>query len=37
MRHRVLTNFEAEADNIRSDDIVNRLVEEVPEPSERDY
>jgi MoxR-like ATPase len=37
LRHRVLTNFEAEADNIRSDDIVNRLVEEVPEPSEKDY
>jgi len=30
LRHRILTNFNAEADGIRSDDIVRRLIEAVP-------
>lgn len=30
LRHRVLTNFNAEADGIRSDDIVNKLLESIP-------
>jgi MoxR-like ATPase len=34
LRHRVLTNFNAEADGVRSDDIIDRLIAEVPaEPS----
>jgi MoxR-like ATPase len=34
LRHRVLTNFNAEADGVRSDDIIDRLVSEVSaEPS----
>ncbi|MGB2985931.1 MAG: MoxR family ATPase, partial [Phycisphaerae bacterium] len=30
LRHRVLTNFNAEADGVRSDDIVERLLETLP-------
>ncbi|HTK76023.1 MAG TPA: MoxR family ATPase [Gemmataceae bacterium] len=30
LRHRILTNFNAEADGVRSDDIVRRLIEAVP-------
>ncbi len=30
LRHRVLTNFNAEADGVRSDDIIRKLVENVP-------
>jgi MoxR-like ATPase len=30
LRHRILTNFNAEADGIKSDDIVRRLIEAVP-------
>ena len=30
LRHRVLTNFNAEADGVRSDDIISRLLDEVP-------
>ncbi len=30
LRHRVLTNFNAEADGIRSDDIVKQLLETIP-------
>ena len=37
LRHRVLMNFEAEAENVKSDDIVQRLLETVKEPSENDY
>ena len=34
LRHRVLTNFNAEADGVRSDDIVDKLLEAIPaEPS----
>ena len=29
LRHRILTNFAAEAEGVSSDDIINRLLEEV--------
>lgn len=32
LRHRVLTNFYAESERIKSDDIIRRLLETVPEP-----
>ena len=35
LRHRIVTNFNAEADGLRADDLVDRLVEAVPiNPSE---
>ena len=33
MRHRLLVNFQAEADGVTTDDIVERVFQEVPEPS----
>jgi MoxR-like ATPase len=30
LRHRILTNFNAEADRVKSDDIVRRLIESIP-------
>jgi MoxR-like ATPase len=37
MRHRILTNYDAEADGVTADDIVRRLVELTPrDPAERD-
>ncbi len=33
LRHRVLTNFNAEADGVSSDDIVNQLIEAIPSDS----
>jgi MoxR-like ATPase len=30
LRHRVLTNFNAEADGVKPDDIVRRLIEAIP-------
>ena len=33
LRHRVSTNFQAQAEGLASEDIVARLIEEVPEPS----
>ncbi len=30
LRHRILTNFNAEADNVRSDEIIARLMESIP-------
>jgi len=30
MRHRIITNFNAEADGVNSDDIINALLEEIP-------
>ncbi len=33
LRHRVSTNFQAQAENLRSEDIIERLLVEVPEPS----
>jgi len=35
LRHRLVTNFNAEADGVDSDDIVRRLLDETPEPIER--
>jgi MoxR-like ATPase len=35
LRHRIVTNFNAEADGLRADDLIDRLVETVPvNPSE---
>ena len=34
LRHRILTNFNAEADRVRSDDIIDRLIEQVPAESD---
>jgi MoxR-like ATPase len=31
LRHRIITNFNAEADGITTIDIINRLVKEIPE------
>jgi MoxR-like ATPase len=30
LRHRILTNFNAEADQVTSDDVIDRLVEQIP-------
>ncbi|MGH9765325.1 MAG: AAA family ATPase [Blastocatellia bacterium] len=32
LRHRILLNFHAESEKVRSDDVVRRLIETVPEP-----
>jgi MoxR-like ATPase len=32
MRHRILTNFHAESENVKPDDIITRLLETVPKP-----
>jgi MoxR-like ATPase len=32
LRHRILVNFQAEAEGVRSDDIVDRLLAHVPAP-----
>jgi len=32
LRHRVLLNFQAEADKVSSDDVIQKLIETVPEP-----
>jgi MoxR-like ATPase len=37
LRHRMFTNFAADAEGMDTDKIVQRLLEEVPEPSEKDY
>ena len=37
LRHRMFTNFNADAEGITTDDIVNWLIEHVHEPSEQDY
>jgi MoxR-like ATPase len=36
LRHRVLTNFSAESSGITSDDVINRLLDELPDRSEGD-
>jgi MoxR-like ATPase len=37
LRHRIITNFNAEAEGIKPDDIVRRLIELIPrEASEKD-
>jgi MoxR-like ATPase len=30
LRHRIITNFNAEADGIKSDDIIRRLIDFIP-------
>jgi MoxR-like ATPase len=30
LRHRIVTNFNAEAEGVRSDDIIKRLIEFIP-------
>ena len=37
MRHRIFTNFNAEAEGITPDQIIRRLISEVPEPRPEDY
>jgi len=37
LRHRVSTNFQAQAEGMTSDDVVTRLIKEVPEPSVSKY
>jgi MoxR-like ATPase len=37
MRHRIFTNFNADAEGISPDDIVSRLLKAVPEPQVEDY
>jgi MoxR-like ATPase len=37
LRHRIYTNFNADAEGVDSVKIIDRLLEAVPEPSEKDY
>jgi MoxR-like ATPase len=37
LRHRISTNFQAQAEGMSSDDLVTRLLEEVPEPTISKY
>ena len=37
MRHRIFTNFNADAEGVDAEDIINELVKTIPEPSEADY
>ena len=37
MRHRMFTNFNADAEGVDAVDVINELVKIVPEPSEADY
>jgi MoxR-like ATPase len=37
LRHRISTNFQAQAEGMTTDDIVQRLIEEIPEPSVPKY
>ena len=37
MRHRIFTNFNADAEGVDAEDIINELLKTVPEPSEADY
>ena len=37
MRHRIFTNFTADSEGITPDDLIQKLVVAVPEPSQRDY
>ena len=35
LRHRVIANYNAEADGVTTDDIVKRLIEAIPREAER--
>lgn len=37
MRHRIYTNFAADSEGLTSIDIINKLIEAVEEPNEKDY
>ena len=37
MRHRIITNFHAEAEGITTDKVVEQLLAHVPEPKPEDY
>ena len=37
LRHRIYTNFNADAEGLTPDKIIQRLLDAVPEPSEKDY
>jgi len=37
LRHRIFTNFNADSEGIDEDDVIEWLVDEVPEPDERTY
>jgi MoxR-like ATPase len=37
LRHRIFTTFAADAEGIDTDQVVNLLLQEIPEPDERDY
>ncbi|MFN7802430.1 MAG: AAA family ATPase [Planctomycetaceae bacterium] len=37
LRHRLATNFQAQAENMRSEDVIERLLVEVPEPAVPKY
>mgnify|MGYP000291176381 CR=1 FL=1 len=37
IRHRIFTNFNADSEGIEEDDVIDWLVDEVPEPDERTY
>ncbi len=37
LRHRLVTNFNAEAEGISTDEIIDKLLDLIPEPGEKDY
>jgi len=37
MRHRIFTNFNADSEGVTTVEIINKLLEAVPEPGEKDY
>jgi MoxR-like ATPase len=37
LRHRISTNFQAQAEGLTTEDIVNRLLGEIPEPTVPKY
>ena len=37
LRHRLYTNFAADSEGLTSVEIVKKLIEAIPEPSEKDY
>ena len=36
-RHRISTNFQAQAEGMTTDDLISRLIKEVPEPTVDKY